>query len=421
MMCGERGPKGPKPRDDTRGDFMSNIVDITSTPDTSTGRVRMVMSLNSRNSLHCSLVAQDPFFFDVDPEALEDELHAQLSLDGAYFELPEALKLARETSDGFVTLGEDADGLPLTDDVVALCAGAFAASAALNIDNVVVQLRQSQTASVLLDTIAKDGIAIATGNTVETVMFDSEAKTIVLNAALDDVSAGLLLVRACRQATLSDVKTLLRNPDRAILVNRAMFAELNLVMIQVAWELNVAGDKAAWDAVSASAMADLAYAFGQRACADFRALRDGRAALAAFDQWFYSGRTRKADRVLIQGLLAAGDAGEAAAADVMDVIAGIRDIGDRGIGRNYLAEHIATLLEDGFYGEVRDRSNANFLWFVKFERSYRAAEEIVEAQNDTASHTNGVVLLFPNLKKAARKSRKSADAAAIVPLEAVRP
>ncbi len=400
----------------------NNIVDINVTQRAASPKMRILLSMK-QNRAFCTMVTFDQYFFEVDPEALEDEFHAQLSLEGARFDVPEALSVARETSDGFVTLGDDDAGLPLTDDVAELCASALVATAALDLANVVAQLRGSQTAANMLDQMERDGVSIAADNKTETAAFDEANKRITLNASLDETAAGLLLIRACRQAKLASVKTLLRNPDRAILVNRSLYAELNLVMIQVAWELSLSGDKAAWNMVSRSALADLAYAFGQRASSDFRALRDGRAQLAAFDQWFYSGRTRKADRTLIQGLLA--NAENEFTGDIMDVISGIRAIGDRGIGRNYLTEHVMTLLEDGFYGEVRDRSNANFLWFVKFERSYRAAEEIVEAQNTAdaaASNQNGVVLLFPNvIKKAARKASKSSEMAAIVPLEAVRP
>lgn len=398
---------------------MSNIVEINN-GQSGFASVRMVMSLNGHRKPVCTLIAQDPYFFDVDPEALEDEIHAQLSLDGAAFQVPEALTIARETSDGFVTLGDFDEGLPLTDDVAALCANALTAQAGFDLKAVTKRLKASSTAATLLDQMQSHGVTFAKSFNTETVFFDEATNRILLNNHLDDATAMMLLVRACRQSALAPIKDMLRNPERAILLNRALHAEMNLIMVQVAWELSLADDKAAWKMLSRSALADLAYAFGQRATSDFRALRDGRAALAAFDQWFYSGRTRKADRTLIQTLLAAGDVA-ASTENAFEVIAALRTIGERGIGRNYLIDHVMTLMEDGFYGEVRDRSNANFLWFVKFERSYRAAEEAVEAEKASMpTAVEGVVISFPNVMKKHKSRARKSQEAVIVPLEAMR-
>ncbi|HEY8963342.1 MAG TPA: hypothetical protein VIN59_02640, partial [Alphaproteobacteria bacterium] len=54
------------------------------------------------------------------------------------------------------------------------------------------------------------------------------------------------------------------------------------------------------------------------------------------------------------------------------------------IGKNYLTGLIEIILADPLFTEVRDRSNANFLWFIKFERSFRASEEGVLPQEAAA-------------------------------------
>lgn len=404
---------------------MSDIVIISGqTAARQSGSVRMSYSLGHKQPVLCTIVRNDPYFFDIDPEALADEFDASLSLEGARFDVPEALQTARTTSDGFITLGDGAEGLPLTDDMAALCRDALSPAASFDMDNVHDLIAFSSTARALLDQAISDGISVKPDASAETASFDPEARIVRINPSLSLESAALVLMRECRAAALVSVLPQLANPDRAILINRAMHAELNGIMIQIAWELNLAGHKQAWQLISESAMADQVYAFGGRAAEDFRALRDGRAAIAAFDQWFYSGRTRQADRSLIQALLAASAAENAAEKTftAMDTINALRSIGDRGIGRNYLLDHVATLLEDGFYGEVRDRSNANFLWFVKFERSYRAAEEIVEGKKASPVAGNaGIVLSFPNImRKQARKGRKAKCVAAIVPLTARR-
>ena len=39
-------------------------------------------------------------------------------------------------------------------------------------------------------------------------------------------------------------------------------------------------------------------------------------------------------------------------------------------------------MDDAIFNEVRDRSNANFLWFVKFERSFRETEQHLQHSSD---------------------------------------
>ena len=50
-------------------------------------------------------------------------------------------------------------------------------------------------------------------------------------------------------------------------------------------------------------------------------------------------------------------------------------LGAQPFGSNYLAPHTNTILHDSVFTEARDRSNANFLWFIKFERSFQEAEQ----------------------------------------------
>jgi hypothetical protein len=61
----------------------------------------------------------------------------------------------------------------------------------------------------------------------------------------------------------------------------------------------------------------------------------------------------------------------------------IAALGEMPFGKNYLAQHALTIMEDPIFTEVRDRSNANFLWFIKFERTFRETEQ--ELQSDFSS------------------------------------
>lgn len=393
---------------------MAGITGLTGLKTNKAPSCRMAYTLGLKQPVLCTLLGNDPFFFDIDPEALAEDIDDKLSLTDASFQVPEALKTARETSDGFITLGDDEWGLPLTDDLAALCRNALAPAAELNCAEAFALLLQSTTGQLLSEQADEHNLVVATSTTVDGVCLDAAKKTILINPGLTVETAALLIAREIRHFALLSVTDALKNPESAILVNRAMQAELATLPVQIAWELNLAGHADVWDCLGRSAQADLAYAFGHRASADFRALRDGRAAMAAFDQWFYSGRTRKADRALIQSLLASGEALPEPSASANRTVEALRAIGERGIGRNYLVEHMTTIMQDGFYADVRDRSNANFLWFVKFERSYRAAEAYIEEKTATPSADKpaggAVILAFPDLMSKKAKTVKKAHA-----------
>jgi hypothetical protein len=53
----------------------------------------------------------------------------------------------------------------------------------------------------------------------------------------------------------------------------------------------------------------------------------------------------------------------------------VATLGSMPFGKNYLAPYVQTITSDAVFTEVRDRSNANFLWFIKFERSFRETEQ----------------------------------------------
>lgn len=387
---------------------MSNTTDVTEAIRAGT-TCRIAYTLDKRQPVLCTLLGSDPFFFDVDPDALADDFDALLNEESSY-EIPEALRLARDTSDGFVTLAGESDELLLSDDTADLCRNALKPAPAFNLDAARALLTLSETGRRLLDQADAMELRVRGDAATNGVRSDLKTKTILINPALPCEAAALLIGREIRRAELLSVHDALRNPESAILIHRTLQAELLTLPVQIAWELNLAGDKSCWNLLSASPLADLAYAYGQRASSDFRALRDGRAAMASFDQWFYSGRTRKADRALIQHLLSLGDAATCAGASAQKTLDALRLIGERGLGRNYLIDNIAQLMQDGFYGDVRDRSNANFLWFVKFERSYRAAEAYIDHKTAVEKVEGGAkILAFPDLftKRVAKRGKKA--------------
>ena len=57
----------------------------------------------------------------------------------------------------------------------------------------------------------------------------------------------------------------------------------------------------------------------------------------------------------------------------------IAAIGAQPIGKNYLRDYAHFIVNDGLFTEVRDRSTANFLWFIKFEHRFQETERHLES------------------------------------------
>ena len=66
---------------------------------------------------------------------------------------------------------------------------------------------------------------------------------------------------------------------------------------------------------------------------------------------------------------------DAKQSDEQALISFIHKLGEQPYGKNYLAAYAHMILGDPIFTEVRDRANANFLWFIKFERSFNQAEQ----------------------------------------------
>jgi hypothetical protein len=62
-------------------------------------------------------------------------------------------------------------------------------------------------------------------------------------------------------------------------------------------------------------------------------------------------------------------------------------LGKMPFGANYLEKNVTQIIADPIFTDVRDRSNANFLWFIKFERSFTEAERDVSANTGSQSQT----------------------------------
>jgi hypothetical protein len=208
------------------------------------------------------------------------------------------------------------------------------------------------------------------------------------------------------------------HPDNAVLVNRAQNADLVVSIIRVAWELQLSGFKDAWDRVESSSMADLGRAFAREAFLDFRTINNGQASAAVFEAWFLSERCRMQDKILINQMLAdhQGYVFELEQSESVMTPALIAALGAMPFGKNYLAEHALTIMEDAIFTDVRDRSNANFLWFIKFERSFRETEQGLQTSDLLPEQTGSSTAQTHNTQGQFDESIQSPTAEIISPI-----
>jgi len=164
-------------------------------------------------------------------------------------------------------------------------------------------------------------------------------------------------------------------PDEAVLVNRAQQADVLMVSIKVAWELKLVGEAEAWDFMTGSHIVDMTRAFEVHAQKDFRTLNNGAAARAVYDKFFEDSRTKAHDKRIIHQMLL-DDHGYMKAPQKRQKVGMelFKKLGELPYGRNYLSARGKGLPTDMCYSTIEDRSNANFLWFIKFERSFQEKE-----------------------------------------------
>lgn len=257
------------------------------------------------------------------------------------------------------------------------------------IDDTIEIIEKSRFAGALYGQSRIHGIALETGDHVERVFLDMESKKIFVHPKLEPSDAALGVVRELRRFWQKIQGALIHplsfHPDQAILVNRAQQADLDVAVIRAAWEMQLSGTREPWEKIEYSSMGDLARTFAREAFLDFRTLNNGEAAAATFESWFLSERCRKLDKALIQQMLADYSGivfgGEPMAHTVAAQVVGA--LGTVPFGKNYLEPHARMIMTDPIFTEVRDRANANFLWFIKFEKSFREAEQ--ELQQESGS------------------------------------
>ncbi len=262
-----------------------------------------------------------------------------------------------------------------------VCVPGLGAPAGAALEEICAILAKSRTGAVLLEEAENHGLTIAYDSQTPQSQFypRGDAGVIALNP--DYPRGGLLgmLIRELRRAWQfyqgAFVNPMGFEPDEAVLVNRAQQADAFMIAVKVAWELKLAGLPETWDFMSGSPVAAVTRAFETRAQEDFRSLNNGEASRAAYDRFFDGSCTKAHDKRIIHQMLL-DDAGymKAQKKDGHADMNMFRKLGELPHGHNYLALRGKRLPTDLCYATVEDRSNANFLWFIKFERSFQEKE-----------------------------------------------
>lgn len=409
---------------------MSDISkDTSSSGDKKRPACRVAYTLNNTQPVICTIIGEQPLFYmDFEGEADDGEglfessdlnyLEAELNslkkeidlfdrFSGEFIQPPSHLVKDLTADKNFVTAPYDDSDF-------------------ISIKDLIVTLGKSRMATAYLDFAQQNNVEIKHSLQVENACYDRSAGTIYIHPRFDLGDQILLAARELRRHWQHRhgalIHPLLFHPDSAVLINRAQSADLTISMVRIAWELQLSGIKEGWEKIENSSLNDLGRAFAYEAFIDFRTLNNGQASAAVFEAWFLSPRSRHEDKILIKEMLAdnQGYVFDEEQSGKALTPALISALGSMPYGKNYLAEHAQAIMADPIFNEVRDRSNANFLWFIKFERSFRETERELQSEFETAApgdrrgvsriqdkskdHNHGqtadIIKLFPNERKA---------------------
>ncbi len=379
--------------------------------DTTRSRARLIhmaYTLNNHQPVRCTLIGDQPLFFMDYEGALEEE--------GDEF-FPDFLEHDDESLDR-----QSARVSLFLEDSAFACAPAASASVT-STDNLAAAISKSRFGAALLQNAQQHGTGISYKGSVSSAQYDRPNNTIFINPQLSETDQILLLGRELRRVWQHRQGALIHpltfHPDQAVLVNRAQSADLAAALVRVAWELQLSGNKDAWQRLEDSSLADLTRAFAREAYLDFRTITSGEASAAAFEAWFLSERCRTEDRRLIQYMLAdySGFVFEGVEPGRQVTAELITALGSMPFGKNYLAPYVKTIMSDALFTEVRDRSNANFLWFIKFERSFRETEQELQTGSAVPSSLKDAEFHNKNNTRFGEHEKK-ADIIALPPIPA---
>lgn len=254
-------------------------------------------------------------------------------------------------------------------------------SPSLNLSDLTAVFAKSYYGQALLSHLDTQMVEIKLATFGEKSCYDRLSRTIFIRENLSKENALAELAKSARLAWHHTQGVLIHplsfDPEDGIVINRVLEADLAATQTRIAWDLKLANEADLWDMLAGGSAFTVCSALAREAVTDFRTLNNGQAHRALFEQWFLSGRCKTTDRVLIQQMLKdqngyVFDNDQIIKNLTKDVIC---RLGDSPVGKNYLSPILGALVADPMFTEVRDRTNANFLWFIKFEKSFRKSEQ----------------------------------------------
>lgn len=377
----------------------NNYEDFLSAHMTENQVCAVAYTLNGDQPTVCTYVGDQPLFY-IDEDIIEEEEEGYIDLEGLGFLADEidilkaeieslediAALMPEKTLRSYAEFSENAES-------ISECMNFYLTEKeqTIRLQNIKEILSTSRLAAAYLNTFDKYNGVIMFSEQVQTVHYDRKNCTITMNPHMELNDHVLLLGRELRrhwqhrQGVLINPMTFA--PEKAILINRAQDADLAVSIVRIAWELQLAGHRDVWERVENSPLSDLGRAFAREAFINFRTINDGTASAAVFESWFLSERCRGLDKKIIKSMLADynGYVFENVSSSDRIMIEILSKLGEMPFGKNYLAEHVIAISDDPIFAEVRDRSSANFLWFIKFERSYKETEQELHEDFDTST------------------------------------
>ncbi len=373
-------------------------------------KISMAYTLNNYQPVRCTIIGDQPLFFmDYEGAYEADSLSAELGehFDNAGFnesiesieqgveKLQQRIQKALDSETSYEPSLEEenraaaAMALFLQDSDFATRAGSSDLTMTEDTDYLLSLIAQSASGAAMIENAYKYETRFVMGGAVSSAQYDRRQNTVFINPHLNETDQILLVARELRRVWQHRhgalVHPLTFHPDQAVLVHRAQVADLCVSMVRVAWELQLKGSNEAWERLETSSMADLTRAFAREAYMDFRSVNNGEASASVFEAWFQSERCRQEDRRLIQQMLADYQGyvfeninpSTAVTAELILALGSqpADKSAEQGAGKNYLSPYVQAIMTDTLFTEIRDRSNANFLWFIKFERSFRETEQ----------------------------------------------
>ena len=361
-----------------------------------TRKFKMAYSLNNWQPVQCTLVSDQPFFYmddqcDFDDDAIFSEEFENISEEIFLSEIASVQKkingyencssqFSKKENQRCNEFAQNAESINITN---------YADGHAVIDDTIIEEIKfvlgQSRMAQNLLKFAENNNVEILLSQQTDHALYDKKANKIFIRPDLTLEDQALLLVQELRRhwqdknGAMKDPLSL--HPDYAILVHRAQKADLACNVIRCAWEMKLQGNQKIWARIEQSSLSDLGKALARESLSDFRTLNNGKALSAVFETWFLSERCRQEDQDLIQAMLAEhrcyvyGD--EISSCNTASDI--ICKLGAQPFGKNYLAPYAQMILNDALFTDVRDRSNANFLWFIKFERTFQETEQELQS------------------------------------------